>query len=144
MMWQYIALALIGLGAGTIISAGVFALIAATGMVTRLAAKTHTGSHVRIYEDAIMSGGIIFNVIWVFEITFGIPRPFNSWIEVFVGIIQGIFVGCLAVSLAEALNATSVFARRVKLRMGVSAIVFFVAISKIIGGLVQFSNNWAK
>lgn len=144
MMWQYIVLGLIGLGAGMIISAGVFALIAATGLVTRLAAKTHTGSHVRIYEDFIILGGILFNVIWVFEIAFGIPNPFNTWLEVVIGLIQGIFVGCLAVSLAEALNATAVFARRVKLRMGVSAIVFSVAISKIIGGLIQFSNNWGK
>lgn len=143
-MWQYIVLGFIGVGAGIIISAGVFALIASTGLVTRLAAKTHTGSHVRIYEDFIMLGGILFNVIWVFEIELGIHKPFSTVLEVVIGIIQGIFVGCLAVSLAEALNATAIFARRVKLRMGVGIIVFSVAISKIIGGLIQFSNSWAK
>ncbi len=144
MIWQYIVLGVTGLGAGIIISAGVFALIASTGLVTRLAAKTHTGSHVRIYEDFIMLGGIISNIVWVFNIEFGMPEPFSTIFEVIVGLIQGIYVGCLAVSLAEALNATATFARRVKLRLGVGIIVFSVAIGKVISCIIQFSNNWAK
>lgn len=144
MIGQYILIILIGVGGGLIISAGVFALIAATGMVTRLAAKTHTGKHVRVYEDFIMLGGVLFNLWWIFGFKFNITGGLGIFVEIIVGIVQGIFVGCLAVSLAEALNATAVFARRVKLRLGVGIIVAMAGVGKIIAGLIQFSNNWGK
>lgn len=143
-MWQYIVLSLIGIGAGIIISGGVFSLIVAIGLVSRFAGKTHTGRHVKLYEDFIVLGGIIFNAVWVFEISLGLSNPFGMWLEIFIGILHGIFVGCLAVSLAEALDATAIFARRIKIKMGIAIIVFVVAVSKVIGGLIQFSNNWSK
>ena len=60
------------------------------------------------------------------------------------GICQGIFVGCLAVSLAEALNATAIFARRMKLKMGLSILVLIVSVSKIIATVIQFDEGWVK
>ena len=46
-------LALIGLSAGGIIAAGVFAFIVTIGVVVRLIGKTHTAKHVRLFEDMI-------------------------------------------------------------------------------------------
>lgn len=48
--WKYIILGLTAFGGGSVISAAVFALIASTGVITRMAGKTHTGKHVTKYE----------------------------------------------------------------------------------------------
>jgi len=50
----------------------------------------------------------------------------------------GMFVGSLAVSLAEALKATSIFSRRIKLSNGMSIIILTAAISKMLGAIYQF------
>ena len=61
-----------------------------------------------------------------------------------MGLCQGIFVGCLAVALAEALNGTAIFARRAKLQMGLSFIVLSVAVGKVLASLLQFYNDWVN
>ena len=47
---KYIFLILFGIGGGVTISAGVFALITTIGIVPRMAEKTETQEHLRIYE----------------------------------------------------------------------------------------------
>ena len=42
--WKYIILGLTAFGGGSVISAAVFALIASTGVITRMAGKNHTGN----------------------------------------------------------------------------------------------------
>ena len=60
------------------------------------------------------------------------------------GTMSGIFVGCLAVALAEALNGTAIFARRAKLQMGLSFTVLSVAVGKVLASLLQFYNDWVN
>ncbi len=68
----------------------------------------------------------------------------SAVLQPIIGLSQGIFVGCLAVSLAEALNATAIFARRVKLRIGLSYIILAVAVGKVTAAIIQFTNGWVK
>lgn len=144
MLIRYILLAITGLSAGAMISAGVFALISSTGVITRMAGKTHTGKNVRIYETFIILGGTWWNIFWVFNIHFHLTVAVTNILNVIIGLCQGIFVGCLAVSLAEALNATAIFSRRVKLKMGVSFVILAAAIGKSLLSLIQFVNDWVK
>ena len=51
-----IILAITGIGAGFIISAGVFALITSTGIITRFADKTHTAKSIQLYETMVIAG----------------------------------------------------------------------------------------
>ena len=131
-----IILAITGIGAGFIISAGVFALITSTGIITRFADKTHTAKSIQLYETIVIAGGILWNIFWVMESRF----KFTG----IMGLCQGIFVGCLAVALAEALNGTAIFARRAKLQMGLSFIVLSVAVGKVLASLLQFYNDWVN
>lgn len=137
-------LAITGISGGALVAAGVFALITSTGVMTRMIGKTHTGNHIRLYETMVISGGIWWNIFWVFSIYFNLSVPLSNALEVIVGTCQGIFVGCLAVSLAEALNATAIFARRIKLKTGLSFVILAAAIGKMLGSLIQFANDWVK
>lgn len=135
---SYVILAIIGLGGGLIVSAGEFALITTIGIMSRLAGKTHTGKYVRLYEDAVVIGGTLWNALYVYGVTIA---P-GFWLAAgglgIGGIFAGMFVGCLAVSLAEALKATAVFSRRIKLSDGLSFVVLAAALGKMIGSLVHF------
>jgi stage V sporulation protein AB len=54
----------------------------------------------------------------------------------------GIFVGCLAIALSEVLDGIPIFARRVKLKKGVSIAVIAVAIGKLVGSFIYFINGF--
>ena len=57
-MWmQQLWLAVIGLSAGAVVAGGVFSFIIGLGVVSDFADRTHTGEHIRLYEDAIALGG---------------------------------------------------------------------------------------
>lgn len=144
MIIKYIVMALTTFGGGAVISAAVFALIASTGVITRMAGKTHTAKHVRTYETAVVIGGILWNVIWVFSVRIPLKAEIYQSLQFVMSLAQGIFVGCLAVSLAEALNATAIFARRVKLKVGLSFVILAVAVGKVLASVIQFTNNWVK
>lgn len=144
MIIKYIVMALTAFGGGAVISAAVFALVASTGVITRMAGKTHTAKHVRTYETAVVIGGILWNVIWVFSVRIPLKAEIYQSLQFVMSLAQGIFVGCLAVSLAEALNATAIFARRVKLKVGLSFVILAVAVGKVLASVIQFTNNWVK
>lgn len=144
MIIKYIVMALTAFGGGAVISAAVFALIASTGVITRMAGKTHTAKYVRTYETAVVIGGILWNVIWVFSVRIPLKAEIYQSLQFVMSLAQGIFVGCLAVSLAEALNATAIFARRVKLKVGLSFVILAVAVGKVLVSVIQFTNNWVK
>lgn len=144
MIIKYIVMALTAFGGGAVISAAVFALIASTGVITRMAGKTHTAKYVRTYETAVVIGGILWNVIWVFSVRIPLKAEIHQSLQFVMSLAQGIFVGCLAVSLAEALNATAIFARRVKIKVGLSFVILAVAVGKVLASVIQFTNNWVK
>lgn len=144
MIIKYIVMALTAFGGGAVISAAVFALIASTGVITRMAGKTHTAKYVRTYETAVVIGGILWNVIWVFSVRIPLKAEIYQSLQFVMSLAQGIFVGCLAVSLAEALNATAIFARRVKIKVRLSFVILAVAVGKVLASVIQFTNNWVK
>ena len=59
-------------------------------------------------------------------------------LEVFFGLFAGIFVGCLALAIAEMLDTIPVFARRIRFRHGLGIAVLFVAAGKAAGSLFYF------
>lgn len=130
-------LILTGIGAGSVISAAVASLITASGVATKIIGQSHTARHIGLYETIIICGMFFSNLFWVFETDLPRWSDFNIVLLTVCGLCMGIFVGVLAVSLSEALNATAIFARRAKLKFGLNFIVLTIAVSKVIGGLLQ-------
>ena len=63
-MWiRECILAAIGLLCGAATAAGSFALITSLGIVPRMAGKSSTAVHVIAYENALILGGILGNVL---------------------------------------------------------------------------------
>lgn len=141
MFLKQLFLVLIGLSAGGVIAAGVFAFIAIIGVYPRLIGKTKTYGHILLYETVLILGGVAGNVSDLYEI----PILFggNLFLGIF-GTAVGIFVGCLVMSLAETLKAFPVLSRRIHLGVGLQYVILSIGIGKLIGSLIYFSQGMGK
>lgn len=139
-MWfERIFLTFLGVSSGGMVAAGVFAFLAAIGLFPRLIAKTRTRRHIRLYETFLILGGIGGNILTLYPVS--LWNVGSLWLAV-IGILIGVFVGCLVMSLAETLQAIPVFARRIHLSVGIQWIIVSFAIGKMAGALYYFAEGW--
>lgn len=129
-----IVLAFIGFSSGVVVSGGVFAFIAAIGVVERMAQKTKTVNYIKFYEEVIILSGIVgcTYIFWNYEV------HLCALFSVIYCFCLGIFVGTLAVSLAEVIDVIPIFMRRVRLKNGLSALILALALGKTIGSILYF------
>lgn len=145
MAWKIILLWIIGISSGIMVSAGVFTVLFVVGLVPRFAGRTDTARCEIFYEECLIFGALLADVLSVFPIKGSLGGGSDvllTGLLVLVGIFAGIFVGCLSIALAEVLDGIPIFARRVKLKMGVSIAVLAVALGKIVGSLIYFINGF--
>ena len=83
-------------------------------------------------------------ISFVNEWLLGIYPYFEVAFLVIYGLFAGIFVGCLALAIAEMLDSIPIFARRMKFRHGVGIVILCMAIGKTIGSLIYFWNGFAQ
>jgi len=131
---KIILAAAIGVGTGLVVSGAVFAFITIVGVVPRLAQKTKTERHIRIYESAIILGGIFGTLTGVVQFTL----PIGTVAVIILALANGIFFGALAMSLAEVLNVIPILTRRGRLQHGMFFFVLAIALGKFIGALIYF------
>ena len=138
MWWQQILLGLMGLSAGFAVAGGLFALIIALGVVSRFAGKTHTAKYVFWYEDAIALGGILGNLMSIYNIAVPVGQ---IGVAIF-GAFSGVFVGAWAMALTEIVNIIPIFTRRITLRRGIELIILSMALGRTLGALLFFAQRW--
>ncbi|MFG6322756.1 MAG: stage V sporulation protein AB [Lachnospiraceae bacterium] len=151
MVWQTILLWVMGISSGIMVSAGVFTVLFVVGLVPRFAGRTDTARCELFYEECLIFGALLADILSVFPIEGSIGefveqvsflRSALILLLVLIGFFAGIFVGCLSIALAEVLDGIPIFARRIRLKMGVSIAVLAVALGKIAGSLVYFINGF--
>lgn len=140
-MWEWASqclLAVIGISGGVAVAAGLFSFIVELGVVADFADRTHTGEHILLYEDCVALGGILGNLVYVFQIRIPLGNPLFA----VYGIFAGIFTGCWAMALAEILNVYPVFMRRLKIVRYMTAFVISMALGKGLGAGLFFWRRW--
>ncbi|MBR6627570.1 MAG: stage V sporulation protein AB [Lachnospiraceae bacterium] len=153
---KLIGLGFCGLCYGFLSSAGVFTVLVTVSLVPRFAGRTHTGVYAKRYEDMIVLGTISGGLLTVFEKYIGLGEWWISFctkywepgimlgqyagymIQVIFGLGCGIFIGCLALAIAEMLDSIPIFFRRVGFGGGVSRVILAVALGKVTGSLLFF------
>lgn len=138
MLAKHIFLAAMGVAGGLAVAAGTFAFIIVIGVVPRMIGKSNTANQIVRYENAIVLGGIIGNIISVY---LNLRIPLGRWILTVFGLCSGIHVGCMAVALAEILNTFPIMFRRMRLKNGLEWAIFFMAIGKVVGSFWYFLHN---
>ena len=131
-------MALIGLSAGSIVAGGLFGFVVSLGIVSDFADRTGTADRIGLYEDAVAVGGVLGNLVLLYDIPLTAISPLMG---VF-GIFSGVFVGCWALALAEVLNVFPIFLRRINVTKGIGFVILGIAIGKVLGALVYFFFGW--
>lgn len=130
----------VGLSSGIGVAAGTFAFLIVIRVIPRMMQKAKL-EHKVIYIENIVFRGIMFGTIlslfswkkkWLFELL-------GKTLLTIFGMSAGIFVGCLAVALAEILDTFPIFFRRIHLKDEFGEVLLFVmALGKMLGSLFFF------
>jgi len=144
MLTANILLGIIGLSAGILVAGGLFSFIIGLGVISDFADRTHTGEHILLYEDSVALGGMLGNLVWIYELSvpLSIAGYLGEIVSLSFGLFSGIFVGCWAMALAEMLDVFPIFIRRFKVIKYVPYMILAVAVGKFVGALVYFVNRW--
>lgn len=140
---------------GLLAAAGVFTVLVAVGLVPRFAGRTHTADRVILYEEMVIFGTIFGCILTVFSrycqvgawLQQRFPEQLKIWLgtgtflQALFGIFAGMFIGCLALAIAEMLDSIPIFARRISFRHGIGLAVLSMAIGKLCGSILYF---WAE
>ncbi len=139
-MWiNHVWLGFLGLVFGLSVASGSFALAVKLGIIPQMAEKSKTAKHIMTYENAIILGGVCGNILSVFP---DIHFPAGHLFLGLFGLGAGIFVGCMAVALAEIINAYPIVYRRLHLKMGLQWLVVSIALGKMCGCLYYFMKGF--
>ena len=135
-MWiKHLLLSLLGLVSGAATAAGTFAFVMIIGVVPRLIGKAHRAAGTMCFENCIISGAV-YGCIW--SIFPEISIPFGHSMLAVIGLSAGIFVGCIAIALAEILDTFPILFRRANVKEGMAWIILFLALGKTCGSFYYF------
>lgn len=125
----------IGLSSGLMVAGGVFAVIVIIGIVPRMAQLTGGEKHIMLYENCI--GGGISAGAWnlLFPMNFQFAGQLGNVIS---GLFFGIFVGCLAVAIAEVLDVIPILCRRSKMTRRLPWLLLAISLGKTAGVFLYF------
>lgn len=130
---QWIVLALIGFSGGLAVAGGVFAFISMLKIIPRLADRLGQASRIYQVETLIALGGLTGAILTVYQVHF----PVGWTGMILFGLFAGIFVGCLAMALAETLKVIPILFQRLSLMTGLPVVITVMALGKMIGSFVQ-------
>ena len=133
-MLAQISMLLIAIFCGFGVACGFVAFIILIGVIPRLSTKTHTADHVMLYENMLILGITLGNIIFLYRI----HMPFGKPGLAILGVFFGFFVGCLAGALAELVNMFPILTIRLHLRDGLPYFIVALAIGKCLGVIVQW------
>lgn len=139
MLAKHIFLGFCGLTAGMAVSAGTFAFLIVIGVIPRMIGKCNRAAKTLHFENAVICGGIFGTLMSVFP---GISLPLGSLLLCVYGLSAGIFVGCIAVALAEILNTFPIMFRRINLKVGLVWAMYAMALGKSVGAFFYFFRNY--
>lgn len=150
MTWiSEIVIGFFGLSFGLMVAGGVFTVMFVVGLIPRFAAKTETARYEILYEEFLIAGSVAGCVLSVFQFPYMIgefmkqlPAPVYQIVTytllIIIGVFSGMFVGCLALALAEMIDSIPIFTRRIGFRQGLGVVVLAVAFGKLCGSVIYF------
>ena len=134
-MWQgQIFVGMVGLCGGAVVATALAAFIIELGIIPRYAGITHTAKHILLYEDCLMLGAVIGNLVSIYKIS----MPLGGIGLGIVGLGFGMFLGSWIIALGEVVRVFPVMARRIGLKKGTGLVILSIGIGKTIGCFLQF------
>ncbi len=132
-MWiKLVFLAVMGISAGTAVAGGMFALLIALGIISRLTYRTGTARYILLYEHAVSLGAVVGGCYQIFPWRL----PIGYFGLAVLGLCFGSFVGTWIMTLTEIIDTIPIFMRRTGLRTGLSLLIIAMALGHSAGMLL--------
>lgn len=138
---QHVYMGALAFLAGFGVSAGTFAFILIIGVVPRIMQRFEIGN-VMLIENVIVSGVILGNISSIYNGS--LPISLGHFSIIIYALATGIFVGCIAVALAEILHTFPILFARLELNRGLKAVVSSMAFGKLAGSLFYFLYGYMR
>ena len=135
-----ILVALIGLCFGLLAASGVLTVLLAVGLLPRYIGRLHEAKHIFLFENLVIVGtmsGTFISLFGQFVGDSGLGL-LGIMLESLYGLFAGVFVGTLALAIAEMLDAFPIFFRRARVENGHRIIILAVAFGKAVGAFLYF------
>ncbi len=139
-MFDILLYILIGISFGGLAAAGVLTVLVAVGLVPRFTGVMHEAKHIILIENVIVTGTLFGTVLnlYLFDGVFRMEGVVGILFQVLYGVSAGAFVGCLALAIAELLDAFPIFFRRISIKSGMRYIIFSISLGKMFGSFLYF------
>ncbi|PKR78903.1 stage V sporulation protein AB [Halalkalibacillus sediminis] len=134
MMISYIVEIFVGLAGGLAVGSGFVAFLAVLGVIPRLVQVSRSKGYLRWYEWGVILGALFGIFLTFSNWQFTIPL----WMEIFWGLLHGIFIGMLAAALTEVLNVFPILAKRIRLDQHIEKLLLAIVFGKIAGSIFQW------
>jgi stage V sporulation protein AB len=140
MMWvKHILMAGIAYACGMAVSAGSFAFLLVIGVLPRMIKKTNLADRIFAVENSVILGVVTGAAVSVIDWEKQFPIVWlGHFFLALYGLSSGIFVGCIAVALAEILNTFPILFRRMNIKRGLQFMMLAMALGKMVGSLFYF------
>ncbi len=127
---------------GVVISGAIYGFIVAIGIIPRLVYKTNTRDYLLFYETLIIFAALLSSYYTVYQFQI----PVGKFGLAYIYFVIGIFVGSLAVCIAEVLAVIPIMVRRVNLVKHITTIMLAIALGKGLGGYIfhAFTLNFRR
>lgn len=139
MFLRHIFMAGLATACGIAVSAGTFAFLLVIGVIPRMIKRCNFGERILMVENTVILGVLTGAVFSVVEWKAQLPYPWLAHVILGAyGTAAGIFVGCIAVALAEILNTFPILFRRLYINRGLSGVMIAMALGKMAGSFYYF------
>lgn len=131
---------IIGLSFGALAASGVLTVLMSVGLLPRYAGRTHEANHICFFENMVVLGTMCGTGVSLFGVYVGDSGLglLGTLLEILYGLFAGVFVGTLALAIAEMLDAFPIFFRRLRLQGGLMWILLAIAAGKTAGSFIYF------
>lgn len=131
------------IGFGMLVSGGVLTVLISVGLVPRFVQRTQTARHELLFENCIILGAASGCLFSIFAPQLHLGRVAGGAVTAVWGLFCGIYEGCVALAIAEMLDALPIFERRMKAGKNqrpnsMRPVITAVALGKMTGSLWYF------
>lgn len=140
-MIEHVMLFMLALSSGAAVATGTFAFILVIGIVPRVLRKAQM-YNVILTENIIILGITLGNISSLWHAPVGIAL--GRLVVVIYGLATGMFVGCIAVALAEIMHTIPIMTERFRIGGGIRYIIMSMAVGKLVGTLFYFLSRFDR
>ncbi|BBH21056.1 stage V sporulation protein AB [Paenibacillus baekrokdamisoli] len=126
---------LLGIAGGLAVGSGLVALLIVLDLIPRLAQLSYGFRKSLWYETAVVSGAVFWSLADFLDIRLWLPSHSSL---IFVGLLDGIFIGMLAAALTEVMNVLPILAKRLRLSGYLVSLLMAMVLGKVTGSLFDW------